>query len=695
MNFLSKKGFTFLETMFVVSIGASLAVAGIGVLISLKQSRLNNFSFQLIDHLRATQSKAASGFKSSNWGAYFTPFEYTLFKGTGYDDSEIDSDASYVVPSASKICWQFAGTVGDDELVFEQNTGKPLNIGIIIVENPNVGKNIISINAVGKISYEPSLADYCYCGNDGEVVCQNVDICHTPLNRISSEVQIYSDSPSLTCQGTPATIYVQNGYIVGGPDNGQPYEGILRSGNNSDVIAGTDGNDVIYSGNQGDKICAFEGRNLIYSGNGSDEVYTGYGDDVILGGNSKDKIYSLGGNNYILGGNGNDIICSGNGDDVVDAGDGGDVVNARGGKNIVNGGNGPDVCWQDGKMIDCETIQDTDVCPALPTPAPGQLVICHYAIGSRQTLFIEESDLLYYLMQGDVIGTCDEDNETRTLNINAIALLAHLDHGDSIGECVQVCHSSPLIAENPIGNQDKILICHYPEQDPQNPYNLRINQSQLVHYIKQGDVIGGCDGSTRTLNIGADIVDHHLAHGDVSGECSINSPSLTCQGTPATIYVQNGYIVGGPDNGQPYEGILRSGNNSDVIAGTDGNDVIYSGNQGDKICAFEGRNLIYSGNGSDEVYTGYGDDVILGGNSKDKIYSLGGNNYILGGNGNDIICSGNGDDVVDAGDGSDRINARGGFDILNGENGDDTCLNGEKNISCESSSGSFSCYDDD
>jgi hypothetical protein len=61
-------------------------------------------------------------------------------------------------------------------------------------------------------------------------------------------------------------------------------------------------------------------------------------------------------------------------------------------------------------------------------------------------------------------------------------------------------------------------------------------------------------------------------------------PAPTCHGLPATIYVRNGRIVGGPDHGKTYRGILRRTLSHDVIVGTDCPDRIkgYAGD--DTIC---------------------------------------------------------------------------------------------------------------
>ncbi len=94
---------------------------------------------------------------------------------------------------------------------------------------------------------------------------------------------------------------------------------------------------------------------------------------------------------------------------------------------------------------------------------------------------------------------------------------------------------------------------------------------------------------------------------------SLNATSKelpTCYGITATIYVVNGRIVGGPNDGKPYHGRLIGTMGDDVIVGTGGNDVIQGRGGNDLICAGPGDDDISGGPGEDKIETGPGDDVI-------------------------------------------------------------------------------------
>ena len=61
-----------------------------------------------------------------------------------------------------------------------------------------------------------------------------------------------------------------------------------------------------------------------------------------------------------------------------------------------------------------------------------------------QQIFVPESQIDFHLTHGDIEGFCETDDaEARTITVDARYLVAHFDHGDGIGECVDVCHQFP------------------------------------------------------------------------------------------------------------------------------------------------------------------------------------------------------------------------------------------------------------
>ena len=116
------------------------------------------------------------------------------------------------------------------------------------------------------------------------------------------------EPPTRTCLGSSATIYVQDGAVVGGPDSGRAYTGTLRGSNDADIIVGTSGDDVITGSNGDDLICAQGGNDTLRGDNGNDSLVGGEGMDRLDGGN---------GNDTLLGGPGADAFIGGRGIDTA------------------------------------------------------------------------------------------------------------------------------------------------------------------------------------------------------------------------------------------------------------------------------------------------------------------------------------------------------------------------------------------
>ncbi len=108
------------------------------------------------------------------------------------------------------------------------------------------------------------------------------------------------------CNCIPATIYVLNGTIHGGPDDGKNYTGTLLGGPGTDIIAGTNGSDIIYTDIGGDRVCGHEGDDIIYGDNSGDIIDGGLVDDIIYAGAGADIIYGKDGNDLIYGEQGDD-----------------------------------------------------------------------------------------------------------------------------------------------------------------------------------------------------------------------------------------------------------------------------------------------------------------------------------------------------------------------------------------------------
>lgn len=142
-----------------------------------------------------------------------------------------------------------------------------------------------------------------------------------------------------------------------------------------------------------------------------------------------------------------------------------------------------------------------------------------------------------------------------------------------------------------------------------------------------------------------------------------NTPTNTpiaggCFGQGATISVANGVIVGGPDNGKPYQGKLRGTGGNDVMMGTAGNDTLEGSDGSDLLCGLGGNDTLKGDTGDDQVDAG------------------GGNDYVEGNSGSDALSGGDGDDTLKGNDGNDTLNGGSGNDTLEGGNDNDTLTGG-------------------
>jgi len=109
---------------------------------------------------------------------------------------------------------------------------------------------------------------------------------------------------------------------------------------------------------------------------------------------------------------------------------------------------------------------------------------------------------------------------------------------------------------------------------------------------------------------------------------------------------------------------------TNVIYGTEGDDVLYGTPENDLILGLGGNDFIIGLDGNDVLCGGAGDDILEG---------VGGNDWLDGGAGDDLIFGGPGDDIVCGGPGNDSLEGDAGDDVLDGNEGNDTLLGGYGN----------------
>jgi Ca2+-binding RTX toxin-like protein len=171
--------------------------------------------------------------------------------------------------------------------------------------------------------------------------------------------------------------------------------------------------------------------------------------------------------------------------------------------------------------------------------------------------------------------------------------------------------------------------------------------------------------------------------------CAPDEPAeATCQGQAATVFVKDGKIVGGPDNGKAYAGKLMGTTGNDVIAGAEGDDYLDGRAGNDLICGSGGNDTLLGNDGDDTLDGGAGNDTLKGNDGVDILQGDSGDDNLNGGAGtdtldggadNDILAGGNNSDALTGGDGNDTLDGGGSADTLDGGAGNDALTGGDGN----------------
>lgn len=117
---------------------------------------------------------------------------------------------------------------------------------------------------------------------------------------------------------------------------------IIDGGAGNNNISGGNGNNTLKAGAGNDFISATNGNNTIDAGGGNNQVIVGGGDNDITVGDGNDQITFTGGDNKVVLGGGADTVNGGNGDNEITGGAGGKTITLGKGDNTVTLGGGAD-----------------------------------------------------------------------------------------------------------------------------------------------------------------------------------------------------------------------------------------------------------------------------------------------------------------------------------------------------------------
>jgi len=113
----------------------------------------------------------------------------------------------------------------------------------------------------------------------------------------------------------------------------------------TNIIYGTEGDDVLYGTAGNDLILGLGGNDFLIGLDGDDVLLGGAGNDILEGINGNDRLDGEAGNDLLLGGNGDDILCGGLGDDSLEGEAGNDVLDGGEGADTLLGGPGSNMLY--------------------------------------------------------------------------------------------------------------------------------------------------------------------------------------------------------------------------------------------------------------------------------------------------------------------------------------------------------------
>ncbi|MEW5826743.1 MAG: VWA domain-containing protein [Candidatus Bipolaricaulota bacterium] len=139
-----------------------------------------------------------------------------------------------------------------------------------------------------------------------------------------------------------------------------------------DVMYGTAGNDLIYGLSGDDFIIGLGGHDILVGGPGNDIIEGGVGNDLLDGGEGDDLLLGGVDNDLLCGGAGNDSLEGEAGDDVLDGGTGCDVLLGGRGTNTLYSVDALDILLEgnvvQGACPQCSAACGAPTCPTPPTP---------------------------------------------------------------------------------------------------------------------------------------------------------------------------------------------------------------------------------------------------------------------------------------------------------------------------------------
>ena len=481
------------------------------------------------------------------------------------------------------------------------------------------------------------------------------------LQASTTTQQVFDTSGNVISAAVGHAGYV-NGVFYGNGGNYVDARGVLNPngvGNESEMIAGTAGNDTVVALGGNDTVRAGDGIDSVDGGSGADFLYGGNGDDTLDGGSEDDFLYGEAGNDTMLGNLGIDTMFGGDGNDTMYGGADGDVMVGGIGDDVMYGGDG---------VVDINTgILDPEpqvgIGPLDDSMAGGQGNDTLYGGGGWDVLDGNSGhDTLIPGTGGaDTLGreSMDGGEGDDIYIVEAIADFPNMDITDGGLTQLQLVNKGAGFRQ---GN------------------GLAIDELRITDTVA-GDIVlaGTNDLGVASLFDGVERVVIGTGTGtiaDLTGLAAINiDASLANPGLNVGLEI----LGNAGDNiivGTAFDDVIDGGLGLDTMEGGLGNDrytvnqatdivteatgggsdtVVVAGNF-NYVLAADIENLTLQGTNNGQSGTGNAlDNVIVGTNRSNTLLGLAGNDTIDAGGGNDTINGGAGADRMTGGAGNDTF----------------------------------------
>jgi trimeric autotransporter adhesin len=650
---------------------------------------------------------------------YFDPAfqgDDTLYGGVGNDlvygeggNDRLNGGDGNDVLDGGKGNDTLIGGAGDDTLVGQG--GNDVYVFSVGDGNDTIQRNSIDVSAsdVGTLDLSAVSAADVVFQQVYDAALQNNEALRITLNSGDSITISGFLSASSSLRGSVGTVILADGVQYDTKSIRTIVEGYVSE---NDLLDGTAGDDLLDGGAGHDTLNGLGGNDTLLGGRGQDMLYGGDGADTLQGGGGRDQLYGDAGNDLLEGGGDADTLLGGAGDDTLDGGTG--LWRGQPAQDLLEGGLGNDVYrFGLGSGPDVMDIDGADTLELgvgvtssmLQLRRDGNYLIVTIkgtydvmSVGSYfDALPIEEdgdvppappSALTLRFADGTTWGASDISARLETVSpppagqsIDGTAAADSLIGGGGADTLRGLEGNDTLDGgagddwlELGSGN-DTVL------------FGLGSGKDRVITY-------DSTLGRQCVIRLGPGITPQNLSvHG--SGGDTMSDLVLRVQGTPDELYVY-GFISEFPTTTSAYVSQIVFDNGTvwgveEVLAritlATTDADFIVAAGRDDLIAGLDGDDLLYGGLGKDTVRGMGDDDYIDGGEGNDWVMGDEGDDTLNGGAGNDLIEGGAGNDTLSSGDerndvfprktSRDTLDGGAGRDVLFGtDEGSDTFLFG-------------------